>query len=294
MDKLDCMNTFISVVETGNFSQASRHLNISRDKVAKQICYLELLFSTTLFIRHTRRMDLTSAGEKFYQHCKVIMSEYEWASNDFLYEQKYPEGQLKINVPYSFGQIFLSDIINKFMNKYPNIKIELFLSDKFLDIQEEAFDITIGFSQKIDKKNAYILSTFNRYFYASPKYLQKNGTPQNTNDLKQHSFLFYSQKNLDTKIVLFKNGEQHTFFGTPKLTSNSGEFLLNFCKLGQGIVFIPSYLAEADENEGKIVRCLPDYQTSQLYIYAIAPKTQNTSKKVKIFLNYLKDYFSKN
>lgn len=291
MDKLDCINTFISVVENGNFSRASRNLGITRDQVAKRICYLESIFSTTLFIRNTRKMDLTSSGEKFYQHCTVIMSEYEWATNEFLYEQKYPEGQLKINAPRSFSQIYLTRIISAFMEKYPSIKIDLFLSDKFSEIHEDKYDLTLKISHKFDELNAHLFATYDRYLYATPAYLKKFGTPNNIEELKQHSLLFYSQKNLDTKVVLTKDGKQQTIYCAPKLTCNSGDFLLEFCKHDQGIIFLPDFLAQKDEESGKIVRCLQDYQATKLYFYAAIPTKQKTSKKVQLFLNYLKEYF---
>lgn len=173
MDRLDCINTFIAVVETGNFSNASRHLGITRDQVAKRICYLEAIFNTALFIRNTRKMHLTQSGDKFYQHSKVIMSEFEWAESEIFYEQKYPEGVLRINAPYSFSQTYLTDAISKFMDQYPNIKIDLFLTDHFLDIYEEKYDINLRLKYEVDHSHARLFNTYQRYFYATPAYFEK-------------------------------------------------------------------------------------------------------------------------
>ncbi|MEG0347022.1 MAG: LysR substrate-binding domain-containing protein [Acinetobacter sp.] len=291
MDKLDCINTFISVVENGNFSKASRNLGITRDQVAKRICYLETILNTSLFIRNTRTMDLTHSGERFYQHCKVIMSEFEWATNDFNHEQKFPEGKLRINAPHSFRQTHLTDILSNFMTQYPSIKIDLFLSDNFLNVDEDKFDIVLRIGPDIDAPNTHLYSTHHRYFYATPSYFQKNGVPNTIGELKQHSLLLYSQTNLNTKITLSKNQKQETIYCIPKLTCNSGDFLLEFCKQDQGIIYLPDFLAKTDEDAGKIIRCLEDYHSAKLYFYAISSPKQKTPKKVQLFLDYLKNYF---
>ena len=90
-----------------------------------------------MFIRDTRKMNLTNSGERFYQRSKIIMSEYEWATNELLYEQKYPEGMLKINAPICFSQTYLTHTISKFMDEYPNIKLNLSLSDQFINDNDE-------------------------------------------------------------------------------------------------------------------------------------------------------------
>lgn len=292
MDKLDCINTFISVVEYGNFSSASRHLNITRDQVAKRICHLETIFNTVLFIRNTRKMDLTHSGEKFYQHSKVIMSEFEWATSDFTHDQKYPEGKLRINAPHSFRHAHLTEIISKFMTQYPNIKIDLFLSDKFLNISEDQYDIVLRISQDIDQRNAHLFSTYHRHFYATTAYFEKFGVPNTIDELKQHTLLLYSQTDSSTKIVLSKNKKEETIYCTPKLTCNSGDFLLDFCKQDQGIIFLPDFLAKKDQDARKIMRCLEDYHSKQLYFYAITPSQQKIPKKVKLFLDHLKKHLS--
>ncbi|WP_151810348.1 LysR family transcriptional regulator [Acinetobacter bereziniae] len=291
MDKLDCINTFISVVEHGNFSSASRHLGITRDQVAKRICHLETIFNTALFIRNTRKMDLTHSGEKFYQHSKVIMSEFEWATSDFVHDQKYPEGKLRINAPHSFRQANLTEIISKFMTQYPNIKIDLFLSDKFLNINENKYDIVLRISSEIDERNTHLLSTYHRHFYATSSYLEKYGKPHTLDELKQHSLLLYSQADSSAKIVLSKNKKEESIYCTPKLSCNSGDFLLDFCKQDQGIIFLPDFLAQKDQEAGKIVRCLEDYDSAQLYFYAITSSKHKMAKKVRLFLDELKAYF---
>lgn len=234
MDKLDCINTFISVVESGNFSNSSRNLGISRDQVSKRIFYLESLFSTSLFIRNTRKMDLTRSGEKFYQRCKIIVKELDLAANDFIYDQKYPEGILKINAPHAFIQTCFSDIISNFLIQYPNIEIDLLFSEKTIDINESKFDIVLKIEEDIKEENIFILDTYKRNFYATSAFLNKHGKPKSIEELRKHNILLYSGSDLKNKIIN----------SSPQLICNNIEILLDLCKKNQSILFIPDFLAK--------------------------------------------------
>lgn len=292
MDKLDCINTFISVVENGNFSSASRNLGITRDQVAKRICYLETVFDTILFTRNTRNMELTHSGENFYRRSKVIISEYEWAVSDFTYDQKSPSGKLRINAPILFSKKYLLDIISKFMTIYPLIKIDLVLSDNLSNNYEDSFDIILRVShEKNNEYNACLFNVYYNHFYATPEYLEKYGNPKILEDMKQHKLLAYSQNNISNKIILIKNGNQENLFYTPHLTCNSEDFLLDFCKKNQGLAYIPNLFVEEEELSGNIVRCMEDYQSLPLYFYAIIPSKQKIPKASKLFLDHCQRYF---
>lgn len=291
MDKLDCINTFISVVEHGNFSNASRKLGITRDQVAKRICHLETIFNTLLFTRNTRKMELTYSGENFYQRSKVIISEYEWAVSDFIYDQKSPSGKLRINTPHSFRQTHLINIISKFMILYPLIKIDLFLSDNFSDINDDKFDIILRVNFKKNNEHySHLFNIYHRYFYATPTYFEKHGQPKTLDDLKKHSLLLYSQSDLNTKIILTKNEKEENIHFTPQLTCNNGDFLLDFCKQNQGIIFLPDFIVAREEKAGNIVRCMEEYHSPPLYFYAITPSKQKIPKASKLFLDHLKKH----
>ncbi|MBJ9720674.1 LysR family transcriptional regulator [Acinetobacter calcoaceticus] len=282
MDKLDCINTFISVVENGNFSNASRNLGITRDQVSKRIFHLESLFSTSLFVRNTRKMDLTLSGEKFYQRCKVITKELELAANDFMYDQKYPEGILKINVPHVFIQMGFSDIISNFLIQYPNIEIELIFSDNLSDINEHKFDLILKIKEDIKEDHFFILNACKINFYATTKYLEKHGKPKNPEDLKKHNILLYSKEDLRNNLIK----------STPQLICNNIDILLDFCKNNQGILFAPDFLVKKYEESHTIVNCSDNLFSSQVYFYATTPYNEKIPKKVQLFLNSLKENFS--
>lgn len=282
MDKLDCINTFISVVESGNFSNAARNLGITRDQVSKRIFHLESLFNTSLFIRNTRKMDLTRSGEKFYQRCKFIVKELELAANDFIYDQKYPEGTLKISAPHAFIKTCLSDIVSNFLVQYPNIKIDLLFSENSIDIDERKFDIVLKTEEEINDKNSFILKTYKVNFYATISFLNKHGKPKNIEELRKHNILFYSKSNLKNKIIN----------STPQLICNNIEILLDFCQKNQSILFIPEFLAQKYVDNGIIINCSEDIFSSKLHFYVSTPYGSKNPKKVQLFLDSLKQHFS--
>lgn len=281
MDKLDCIYTFISVVENGNFSNASRNLGITRDQVSKRIFYLESLFSTSLFTRNTRKMDLTRSGEKFYQRCKVIVKELDLAANDFIYDQKYPEGILKINAPHAFTQTCFSDIISNFLIQYPNIEIDLLFCEKTLDMNEHKFDIILRIEEEIREENIFILNSYKRNFYATSAFLKKYGKPKSIEELRKHNIFLYSRTDLENKIIN----------STPQLICNNIEILLDLCKKNKGILYIPDFLAKKYEDEGVIINCSQDIFSTKLHFYATTPYGSKIPKKVQLFLNTLKQHF---
>lgn len=281
MDKLDCIHTFISVVESGNFSNASRNLGITRDQVSKRIFYLESLFSTSLFIRTTRKMDLTRSGEKFYQRCKVIVKELDLAANDFIYDQKYPEGILKISAPHVFIQTCFSDIISNFLIQYPHIEIDLLFSENSVDINEHKFDIILKVEEEITDVNTFTLNRYKRNFYATPAFLKKYGKPKSIEELRKHNIYLYSRSDLQNKIIN----------SAPQLICNNIEILLELCKKNKGILFIPDFLAKKYEDDGVIINCSQDIFSLELLFYATTPYGSKMPKKVQLFLDSLTQHF---
>ena len=281
MDKLDCIYTFISVVENGNFSNASRNLGITRDQVSKRIFYLESLFSTSLFTRNTRKMDLTRSGEKFYQRCKVIVKELDLAANDFIYDQKYPEGILKVSAPHAFIQTCFSDIISNFLIQYPNIEIDLLFSEKTSEINEYKLDIILKIEEEVREENIFILNSYKRNFYATAAFLNKYGKPKSIEELRKHNIFLYSRADLENK----------TINSTPQLICNNIEILLDLCKKNKGILYIPDFLAKKYEDEGVIINCSQDIFSTKLHFYATTPYGSKIPKKVQLFLNTLKQHF---
>ncbi len=288
MDKLDCIKTFYYVVEHQNFSKAARALDISRDLVAKRISFLENHLNATLVLRTTRKMNLTETGEKFYQHCKIILSEFELAKLEIVHDHFYPEGTLKINAPLSYTQLKLNRILSEFIQSYPNIEVELALSDSFIDIYDNNYDLTIRIGSTLnDHFENIILQQFNLNFYATPEYFKEHGTPIHIDELMNHHFLMYFHNKLESKIYLTHKEEPVVFRCFPKFKCDNGEFLVNLALQHQGIVYLPEFLAEKYLESKQFTQCLTDYKSPTLYCYVACPNHQKLSRKARLFVDFL-------
>lgn len=292
MDRLDCIKTFISVIENGNFSRAARSMRITRDQVAKRICYLESDLNVPLLTRNTRGMSLTKYGEKFHSHSKIILSEFEWAKDEINSEQIYPEGEIKINAPLSFSCTFLSNIISSFMDKYPSIKVDLFLTDSFLENNDNHFDITLRVDGNPNTASGdMIIASYFRNFYASPNYLKRQGIPNDLQALKQHDLLLYYQNSTHNKITLSDGDSTVDFHCYPKFTCNNGDLLLELSIQDKGIVFLPDFIAKKHLQSGLIARCLDHYHSPEIYFYVVHTNSLKRVNRVKLFTDFLIQHF---
>lgn len=291
MDRLDCIKTFCTVVEKGNFSLAAREMKISRDLVAKRIAYLEYHLQATLFIRTTRKMNLTMTGEKFYQHSKIISTEFDWAKQEINNEHFYPEGELKINAPLSFTENILTPIFSKFICQYPDIKIDLALSDHFIDIYENQYDLTLRVDETpIDAFENIVISQHLRGFYATPKYLSERGNISNMNDLFALNILIYSQNTDSNKIQLTRQGQPTYLQVFPKFCCNNGSVLVDLALDHHGIIYLPDFLVEKYVKNGQLVACLEEYRSPPLHFYVACPSRQKLAIKSRLFINFLCDH----
>lgn len=289
MDKIDCIKTFIEVVKAGNFSAASRKLSITRDQVAKRICFLETLFNTSFFIRDTRKMHLTSVGEKFYEHALLIINEFEQAEHQIAFEQKYPEGKLKIAIPYFFKSFKIEEIIANFLINLPNIELDICFTEKFQPIDEHRYDIIfkiLSHKTELKKTNDILLKVFNFHFYASKDYYKRYGTPKNLNDLNHHNLIIYSNDFNHTEILDKKIRE--TIYLNPQLICNDESLLLNICQNNQSIAILPDYIINQDSS---LISCLESCHFDQWSLYITPLYRDKIPKKTEIFLNHVLSYF---
>lgn len=292
MDKIDCITTFVSVVEQGNFSKAARHLNLSRDIVAKRIAYLENHFRTSLFHRTTREMHVTDSGDSLYKHCKVILGELEWAEYEISHYQANPKGELRISAPLSYSNVFLKQVIDEFTEQYPEVTVNLILSDSFQNVIGDGFDITLRISEKIDcshKSRTFL--TINRHLYATPAYFKTHGMPKTIEDLRRHKILHLNATQGSSKLRFYKENKEYLIDYSPILSCNNGDFLMEMCLADKGIVFLPDLILEKYIQNKQLVQCLPDYHSEPIHFHALWPAQYMLPKKVRFFIDMLAEHF---
>ena len=235
MDKLTTMKTFLAVVQEGSFSKAADKLDISPQLVSKYISALEDNLRTRLLHRTTRKVSVTEAGNQYYQRCQQVIIDIEDMENSLNNLSESVSGVLSISAPMSFGTKHLAGLLVDFQNQYPNLKLDLRLTDQYVDIVEQGIDIALRIgvlknSTLIAKKIAPIhLAVF-----ASPDYLERHGTPQTLLDLQSHNYLRYSHSE-PTKRLFGVNELKSELKLESNFVANNGDLLLNTAIAGGGI-----------------------------------------------------------
>src|SRR3954464_7131072 len=192
MDKISSMRAFVKVVEHGSFSEAARSLRMSRSAVSKYVIDLERELGAQLLNRTTRSAAPTENGRAYYERAVAILADLEEADLAVARLHAEPRGLLRINAPMSFGTLHLGPALAEFMEKYPELQIQLTLSDEQIDAVQEGFDVTLPIAELASSSLiARRLVGVQRVFCASPEYIKRRGAPEHPKELKEHDCLTY-------------------------------------------------------------------------------------------------------
>jgi DNA-binding transcriptional LysR family regulator len=289
MDKLTSLRAFVKVVELGSFSEAGRKLRLSRSAISKYIADLERDLGVQLIHRTTRRVSPTESGQVYFERTLSALAELDAADQAVAHLQSTPRGLLRVNAPMSFGTIKLGPLIADFMARYPDLQIQLVLSDEHVDPVQGGLDVTLRIAE-LDSSSliARKLIAVDRVVCASPGYLKKNGKPKLPDDLRQHNCLTYGFLSTGNQWKLTgPDGADHWIAPPWTLCANNAEVLRDAAVKGRGIAVLPAFLAENELKSGALMTCLDDYKTPPLTLYAIYPPTRHLSVKVRSFIDFL-------
>lgn len=288
MDTLDAMRVFAAVAERSGFSAAADAMDRSTASVTRQVAALEQRLGPRLLNRTTRRVSLTSAGSAYYQRCLQLLADLDDLEATIGAQALEPAGVLRVNAPVSYGIERLGALLPGFRARYPQVELDLSLSDRLVDMVEEGFDVAIRITrQPAPMLIARKLGTVRLLACASPAYLARAGTPQHPSDLAGHECLLYHYS---------PSGDEVRFQGPEGdidvrlhggLRANNG-YVLNAAALaGQGIVMQPDFLAEPHLSAGRLLRILPDYALGEVGIFAVYTSRSHVAPKVRSFIDYL-------
>ncbi|MCU7852750.1 MAG: LysR family transcriptional regulator [Candidatus Thiodiazotropha sp. (ex Monitilora ramsayi)] len=294
MSVLPYIEIFAAVVEKGSFTAAADALGISKPVVSKQISQLEKQLGVQLLHRTTRRLHLTEAGEIFALYAKNIVADSIEAEQSVLPLQNEPAGKLRITAPESLAITLLQDALFDFQHKYPKIELDLHISGSFMDLIEEGFDIALRLGNMEDSSLiARRLMPCNLHICASPNYWKIKGKPLHPNDLKKQNCLVYSPvMKSDTWVFKGENGEDLKVKVKGNLRSGAGTIILQAGLRGQGVFIAPTYMVEQALQDGELEEVLSDYSISTTGLFAVYPYSKMVSRKVRVFIDFLKDIWN--
>jgi DNA-binding transcriptional LysR family regulator len=288
MDKLSSIRAFVKVVQLGSFSGAGRALRLSRSAISKYVIELEQELGVQLLNRTTRSAVPTENGQAYYDRCVAILAELEEADLAVSRAQAEPRGLLRINAPMSFGTLRLGPALAEFLGRYPELQIQLTLSDEQIDAVQEGFDVTLRIadlpsSSLIARK----IMAVDRAICASPAYLKQRGTPAHPRDLKDHDCLTYGFLATGNQWKLTGPDGEHWLSVPWRLCANNAEVLMQAALHDRGIALLPDFIVADALARGALVPILKDYSAPPITLYAIYPPTRHLSVKVRLFIDFL-------
>ncbi|MCK7599046.1 LysR substrate-binding domain-containing protein [Microbulbifer sp. CAU 1566] len=278
------VSEFVAVAESASFTGAARKLGISTAQVSRQVSALEGRLSTRLLYRTTRKVSMTEVGQVYYQHCRRVLdglAEAERAVTDL---QQVPRGRLRLTAPVTYGETTLAPLVNDFVLRYPELQVEMELTNQKLDLVAEGYDLAIRLGKLTDSSMmARRLGSRTLYVCASPYYLSSHGEPHSLSELARHNCL---PGTLDYWRFR-EQGRSRNIRVSGSFRCNSGRALVDAALKGIGIVQLPDYYVDQDLQEGRLVSLLESYREEDDGIWGIYPHNRHLSPKVSMLLDFL-------
>lgn len=293
MDMLTGMKLFAEVVDAGSFSEAGRRLGLAASSVSRQVNGLEDELRARLLNRSTRSLSLTHAGEVYYERVRRILSEVSETNAAVAQLEASPRGLLKLNAPVVFGRRHIAPHIATFCERFPEVSIDLMMTDHFVDVIESGADVVIRVGGLSDSSLiARRLARNRRILVAAPKYLEKNGAPETPEVLADHKCLVYKLNvSLAEWHIRSAEGALSKVRVSGPLTANNTEALHRAALDGLGIALLPTWTCGDDVASGRLVRLLPGHEADlvahETAIHAIYPHARHLSAKVRAFVDFL-------
>jgi LysR family transcriptional activator of dmlA len=291
MPSLVAMAAFARVVETGSFTAAARDLELSTPVVSKRIGKLEHELGTRLLHRTTRKLSLTEAGSAFYQHCARLVEEARMAEETVARLNEAPRGLLRITAPASFGSNQLAMAIPDFLERYPEVRIEMVLNDRIVDLAEEGFDLAIRLTNEPQPNLvARRLTTTSKRVCASPAYWRQHGKPRTPSELAQHNCLLYASVPMLNEWYFSSSAGEERVEVRGNFTVNGPAALREAAVNGLGVIRLTSFSVSQDIAAGRLEAVLDDYASPDTDIYLAYLPNRYLSKKTRGFIDFLIDW----
>ncbi|ABD82034.1 LysR family transcriptional regulator [Saccharophagus degradans] len=289
-DKFVAMKIFRRVAELKSFTLAADDLDTTPATVSKHIAFLERDLGTRLIHRTTRRLNLSDAGLTFLKRTQELLDALEEAELEAQGYQTSPKGSIRLNVPMSFGLTHLTEAVDSFLRRYPDIDIDLQFSDRLVDLVEQGVDLAIRVRHSLADSSlqARALKQSRNVVCAAPSYLAQNPEIRCPDDLVHHNCLLYT---LHDRPKVWELGNQEVIVGGNFRTDSS--LAIRECLIaGAGIGFIPRFLVENDLENQKLVPLLTDFPAKPYTVFALFPPGRKQPAKVRLLVAHLEEHLN--
>jgi DNA-binding transcriptional LysR family regulator len=287
------IEAFVQVAETNSFSEAARRLRTSKSVISRQVSSLEAELGARLFHRTTRSLTMTEAGQGYFGRVGQILADLAEANLAVTQLQSAPRGTLRINAPMSFGFLHLARALPDFMARYPEVELDVSMTDRFVDLVDEGFDLAVRIAALQDSSLiARRLAPIRLVVCASPDYLKQHGTPLMPQDLRTHACIVNSNiPSAREWKFLGADGKPLSVKVESQIAINNGDALRVAALGGLGLTILPTFIVGRDLQAGALVSVLSDYLAQPLGLHAVYPHARHLSPKVRAFVDFLAERF---
>jgi len=291
MQDLNDMLYFAEVVERGGFAAAGRSLGIPKSRLSRRIAELEAQLGVRLLQRTTRRLSLTQVGEAFLRHCQAVRESAQAAQEAAMQVQAEPRGTLRVSCPVTLAQTVLAELMPFFLAQYPQLRVELQVSNRAVNLVEEGVDVALRVRTSLDESGSMVvkrLDTARQVLVASPALLQRQGAPATLQDLARMDCMAMSASEGKAQWQLVgPHGAHQTLQITPRYVADDLLTLKYAALAGTGICWLPDYMCHEDIHARRLVRVLPDWAPVPGIVHAVFPSRRGLAPAVRVFLDYL-------
>ncbi len=289
MQHWERVEAFIAVVRFGSFVAAARELQVSNSHVSRLVSQLEQQLGTQLLYRTTRQIRLTDAGQLYYDSCRHLFDGLREAESLLQHHQGQPTGLLKITAATTFGDRYIAPLVNDFQLLYPQLKVQMYFSNRQVELIEEGFDLAIRMG--VMRESTLIakrLCDRREYIVGSPDYLARISAPQTLTDLERHNCLVGTRG----YWLLSDGGQRKDLQVRGNWQANSGPALLDAALKGLGLAQLPDYYVDEFLADGRLVKVLDDYRFNDAGVWVVYPQQRHLAPKVRLFIDFLAERFA--
>lgn len=290
MDLLHAMRVFVRVADAGSFTAAALQSDTSTAQVSRLVSELENHLQARLLQRTTRRLSLTEAGQRFLEQSRAILDQVELARVEASGAHLVPRGRLRVHSTIGLGIQLLASLAGRYDEIYPDVYLDLILSQRQPDLLEDNLDVIITLSRELPDSEliAQRLGTVFHVVCASPSYIEQHGAPKVPADLERHRCLRLADPVFADSWSFIGDGIEQTIQPSETFKVNVAEAMSSAAEAGMGVCLLPDYVAVPALQRGTLVRLLPQFRLQEKTIYALYPSRRFLDAKVKTWVEFLK------
>ncbi|WP_421684090.1 LysR family transcriptional regulator [Stutzerimonas urumqiensis] len=291
MDLMHAIRTFVRVADAGSFTAAAQASDQSTAHVSRLVADLERHLQARLLQRTTRRVSLTEAGARYLEHCRRILADLDAANAEAGGAHLTPRGRLRVHSIIGFGTQFLAPLAARYRDRWPEVTLDLMLSQRNPDPLEEGHDVVISLSRQLSDSDlvAQHIADIHSVVCASPAYLRQHGIPRTPDELVEHRCLRLVDPAFPEGWVFLEGGLERPVRPPVAFQVNVAEAIAQAAEAGMGICLLPDYVAANLLVQGRLVRLLPEHRLHPKGLYAVYPSRRYLDAKVKTWIAFLKE-----